>query len=70
MSLNGKRDNFTQRDLLQFAEIAGVKPSKARALISQVETAVSNWPSIADEVGIAGEVIRSIKLAHRTGLLD
>lgn len=70
MSLNGKRDNFTQRDLLEFAEIAGVKPTKARALISQVETAVSNGPSIADEVGIAGEVIRSIELAHRIGFLD
>ncbi|MFG5381893.1 type II toxin-antitoxin system HipA family toxin [Yoonia sp. R2-816] len=70
MSLNGKRDNFTQMDLLEFAEIAGVKPTKARTLISQVESAVSNWPSIASEVGIADEIVRSIKLAHRTGLLD
>ncbi len=33
MSLNGKRDNFTQRDLLEFAEIAGVKPTKAHAYL-------------------------------------
>ncbi|MEP5757806.1 MAG: HipA domain-containing protein [Litoreibacter sp.] len=61
MSLNGKRDNFTQRDLLEFAEITGVKPTKARTLISQVETTVSNWPSIANEVGIAGETKAGLK---------
>ncbi|SDQ32386.1 type II toxin-antitoxin system HipA family toxin [Pseudovibrio sp. Tun.PSC04-5.I4] len=70
MSVNGKRDNFTQQDLLAFAEVAGVKQTKARALIARVEAAVSKWSSIAGQVGIPDQVARSIGLAHRTGLLD
>lgn len=70
MSLNGKRDNFTLPDLLAFAEVAGVKPTKARTLIAQVETAVTQWSTIADAAGITDDVSQSIGLAHRKGFLD
>lgn len=70
MSVNGKRDNFTLYDLLAFAEVAGVKQTKARELIAQVESAITKWECIADEIGIADNITQSISLAHRTGILD
>ena len=68
MSMNGKRDHFIADDLLSFAEIASVKPAKAKALVSQVADVVADWPRYAAEAGVAEETAISIARAHRTEL--
>lgn len=66
MSMNGKRDNFVAEDLLSFAETASIKPSRAKALLSQVAEAVAAWSRYAEKAGIDEKTTVSIAKAHRT----
>ncbi len=68
MSMNGKRDNFELSDLLAFAEIASVKPAKAKTLISTVQDVIANWSHYAAQAGMEGDVAKQIAKAHRTNL--
>ena len=63
MSLNGKTDNHTKKDILEFADTASIKKEKALDIIMQVQNAVSNWASFAEGIGIQGDTIRKISNA-------
>ena len=52
MSLNGKRDNFIQDDLLAFARAADLKQSKAKEIIKQIASVISNWPKYAKKADV------------------
>ncbi len=63
MTINGKRDRFTRSDLLAVADTYGVKG--AATIIDEVTEAVSTWPSVAKDHGVAPAMIREIADTHR-----
>lgn len=63
-SINGKYDNFTKNDLLNFAKTFGIK--KANNILEEVITAVNQWPRIAAEIDIPKEKIQYINNHLRT----
>ncbi|MCU0731887.1 MAG: type II toxin-antitoxin system HipA family toxin [Hyphomonas sp.] len=52
MSLNGKRDGFDIDDLIAFAGVSGMKNAKAKAILSEVSSAVSSWRRFAEDAGM------------------
>ena len=61
MSLNGKRDNFVQDDLILFAKNIGMKQRKAVEIMDEVATAVKKWRVFADEALVINDHIRRIE---------
>jgi len=56
-SINGKFDNFTRGDLLNFGKIFGIK--KANHILDEVITAVNQWSKIATEIDIPKKEIEA-----------
>jgi serine/threonine-protein kinase HipA len=52
MSMNGKRDNFLMEDFIACEKTAGMKRGRAKAIVAEVQSAVSRWPDVAEEVGV------------------
>ena len=52
MSMNGKRDNFLMEDFIACEKAAGMKRGRAKAIVAEVQSAVSRWPDLAEEVGV------------------
>ena len=69
MSLNGKRDGFQVEDLVAFAQTAGLKKTKAMALLREVADSVKNWRRYAATAGVFAHDIDRIEKAFRTHLL-
>lgn len=67
-SINGKFDNFTQNDLVEFGKTFGIK--KAKYVLEEVINAVSNWSQIANEIGIPKQEIDYILKLHRLKFTD
>ncbi len=63
-SINGKYDNFTKDDLLDFANKFGIK--KANTILKEVVSAVNQWSKVATEVDIPKEKIQYINKYLRT----
>lgn len=63
-SINGKYDNFTRNDLLEFAKFFGIK--KAKLILEEVVSAVNQWSKIASEIDIPQEKIQFIQKHLRT----
>jgi serine/threonine-protein kinase HipA len=68
MSLNGKRENFNHKDLIQFARYCNIKTLRARRIISDVGQAVSEWPRIAEHIGVAEASAREVAENHRVDI--
>jgi serine/threonine-protein kinase HipA len=66
MSLNGKRDHFTMKDLVTVAESISI--AKPESIINEVLTAVEKWPELAKEAGVSEKRIREIAEYHRLEL--
>jgi serine/threonine-protein kinase HipA len=58
MSINGKFDDLTRKDLLDFATANNIK--NAPEIIDQICEAASGWPDIAKECGVPQSMINSI----------
>jgi len=63
-SINGKYDNFTKEDLLNFAKKFGIK--KANIILEEVVSAVNQWSKTASEIDIPKEKIQYIDKYLRT----
>ena len=63
-SINGKYDNFTKDDLLNFAKKFGIK--KANIILEEVVSAVSQWSKTSSEIDIPKEKIHYIDKHLRT----
>ncbi|NOU47464.1 MAG: type II toxin-antitoxin system HipA family toxin [Bacteroidales bacterium] len=63
-SINGKYDNFTKDDLIDFAKKNGIK--KPGSILEEVVSAVNQWPRIATEIDIPQEKINYINKHVRT----
>ncbi len=68
MSLNGKRDNFQNEDLIDFAKASGVKKAKAAALLREVADAVRNWPLHAKAADVSSSNIKRIGQTFRLNI--
>jgi len=55
MTLNGKRDDFTMDDLESCGNLARLKRGEAKAVVSEIQAVVSNWPDYAEEAGVQPE---------------
>ncbi len=63
MSLAGKRDNFTLRDLIGLGEYAGIR--KPKQIIQEIQAAVLRWPEFAGEAGVPDDQITKVGNVHR-----
>lgn len=62
MSINGKRDNFTQQDLIEVSNRTDIgHPQK---IMDEVREAVAQWPEFAKAAGVNKSVALSISQAH------
>jgi serine/threonine-protein kinase HipA len=52
MTLNGKRDGFTQADLEACAKLAAMKRGRAAAILEEVTAAVTRWPEFAAQAQV------------------
>lgn len=68
MSLNGKRDGFDIDDLIAFAGVSGMKNAKAKAILSEVSSAVSSWRRFAEDAGMPETDIDRIEQTQRRHL--
>ena len=59
MSLNGKREDFTREDFLNFAKQINVK--KASSVIEEVEATIDLWPKFAEEAKIDEARMRALQ---------
>ena len=66
LSISGKNDDFTQHDLLHFAEQMSVK--KPKEMIEEVVSVVANWRKYAKNFDISEKVIEFIGKTHRLDL--
>lgn len=58
MSVNGKRKNISERDLLTIAKSIRVKNGKE--IINQINAVVARWPVYANHTGVASKKIKEI----------
>ncbi len=65
MSLNGKRDDFTRKDLLAPAEKFN---KEANRIIDEVTEIVSQWPKYAKEAEVSPDFTREIQSTHELNL--
>lgn len=65
MTINGKRDNFTQLDLNQCAKAAGMKRGRAKTILSEVTTAVQRWPEFAEKAQLPLQQMETIQQSLR-----
>ena len=63
MSVGGKRDDFTRRDLLDLGREMSIK--SAAGLVEQVVEAVAQWPVHARAAGVPAAVIEAVGRTHR-----
>jgi serine/threonine-protein kinase HipA len=68
MTLNGKREDFSQADLAQAARVAGLKQGREHSIFAEVAEAVGAWPEIAAGVGIEPRQIDEIAASHHLAL--
>ena len=59
LSINGKRKNILETDLLAIAREISLK--KARGIIQEIASAVANWPTYAREAGVPEKQMEAIQ---------
>jgi serine/threonine-protein kinase HipA len=62
MSANGKFQNFEIDDLLVISDRFGI--GQARAIVDEVKSALSEWPSFAKKAGVGKKEIEHIQKLH------
>ena len=68
MSLAGKRDGFTEDDILQVAATASIRRERAADVVREVNAAVLRWREFAAAAGVPAAQAGMIAKAHRAGL--
>jgi len=65
MTLNQKRDNFTQADFEACAKVAQLKRGRAATIVKQVQAAVARWPEFAAQTRVSADWRKQIQRTHR-----
>ena len=60
MSINGKKTDVTDADMVQAGRIAGLSEKECKVLISKVRAAVREWPRFAAEAEVKDEFVTKI----------
>lgn len=68
MTVNGKRDGFTRRDLAACAQVGILKKTRSEAMLEEVSAAVRRWEEFAAAAKVPGEMARAIGKTHRLEL--
>jgi serine/threonine-protein kinase HipA len=68
MSLNEKTDAFSSDDLLSFARFAGLKTPRAKQVLKEISTSVSDWHVFAEQANVPSHKTARIRNAHRSYL--
>ena len=68
MSLNGKLERFERADFEIASRRAGLVQGRWSRLLDRVVDSVAEWPSVAEQVGVEPEKIKSIGASHRLDL--
>ena len=61
MSVNGRRRDIGDDDLLAAARAAGLKPRRAREALDRVRAAVARWPDFANEANVRDDFAEDIR---------
>jgi serine/threonine-protein kinase HipA len=69
MTLNGKRDAFSQEDFEACAKAALMKRGRAAAIVDEVQAAVRRWPEYAAQAQLSETWRDSIQKTHRLSFL-
>ncbi|MDP2991127.1 MAG: type II toxin-antitoxin system HipA family toxin [Kiritimatiellota bacterium] len=67
MSINGKRDDFSKKDLLAVAGQFGIR--NAVAIMEQAAEAVAAWPRLADEEEVPHELRAAVQNSLRLNIM-
>jgi serine/threonine-protein kinase HipA len=65
MSINGKRDDFVLDDLIVLGRSGGLKRTRARTIVEEVDVSVGRWRFFAEQVELDAATARRIESAHR-----
>ena len=68
MTINGKRDGFTNDDFRLVGEVAMLKRGRADAILEEIGSAVEQWPQFAKTAGVETRDVERIRSAHRLEL--
>ena len=63
MSINGKRDHFSRKDLISTGKSISI--SRPEEILDEVISTVNQWPEFAKEAGMKKEAIQDIGRQHR-----
>ncbi len=66
MSLGGKTDGFELDDLLTFGKFADMKTVETKAIIREIEIAISKWPEFCDRAGLAPDIAKRVTQGFRS----
>ena len=61
MSMNGKRERFTEEDFFECGKAAFLKRTQVQDILTEVHDAVSQWPSFAGQAHVSAERIQAVK---------
>jgi len=70
MTINGKQSNILIEDLIACGENMDLKTFKCKKIIEDVKSAVNEWQTIAQSVGIREKTIRLIKKALESNRIE
>nr|WP_321358934.1 type II toxin-antitoxin system HipA family toxin [uncultured Hyphomonas sp.] len=70
MSLNGKRRDFEQDDLLDFAATGNIKKARAKSILAEIADALSRWLDFAEAAGMGEYDTDRIRKTFRIYLAD
>ena len=60
MSINGKKTDVADEDLVQAGKVAGLSEKECKVVISEVRDAVRAWPKFAEEAEVKEEFVAKI----------
>ncbi|RKZ11706.1 type II toxin-antitoxin system HipA family toxin [bacterium] len=69
MTVNGKRDDFTHADLLEFGKVCDLRSGRAKAVIDEVAAAIADWPQLAADAGVPPEQASQMQAYFRRDLV-
>ncbi len=64
LSINGKRNNITQSDLMTIAKANNIK--KGETIITEINNIVKHWEDFASSAKVRDNKIKEIKSNHNT----
>src|SRR6187402_1297569 len=70
MTLNGKRDGFTQEDFAACAQSALLKRGRAETILGEVQAVVKRWPEFAAQAGLSDAWRDGIQQNHRLSFAE